>query len=129
MPVLPVLPLKDTVVYPGMSVPPLGGFDHLSPGLPGLARDGGYEVPNASGFSARATGLNSFMFGGGATRRYVGVASPGGVEGYSNIPGGPGSDPNDSTYSQQLGIWLTSDYHEVDMSADGGGGAVIALPE
>jgi penicillin amidase len=110
------------------SVPPLGGFDHLDTDLRGVSRDGGYEVVNASGFSARAVSLNSFMFGGGAARRYVGTAGAGGVEGYSIIPGGPSSDPSDPLYMRQLGLWLTADYHTVDMSP-GAGGVVIVVPD
>ena len=38
------------------SIPPEAGIDALAPDLPGLSRDGGYNVVNASGFSARADG-------------------------------------------------------------------------
>jgi penicillin amidase len=106
---------------PSFSVPPAGGFASLAPDLPGLSRDGGYEVVNASGFSARADGLDSFMFGSGPVRRYVGVGGlwavggAGWVRGYNVIPGGPSGDPDSPLYTTQLGSWLTADYHAVRM--------------
>jgi penicillin amidase len=96
-------------------IPPQGGFEDLAPGLRGLARDGGYNVVNASGFSARAIGLDSFMFGGGPVRRYVGQASSGRIKGVNAVPGGPSGIPGDPDYATQLGIWLTADYHRVRM--------------
>ncbi len=103
--------------FPGFNVPPQNGYVDLAPGLPGLARDGGYEVVNASGFSARATGLQSFMFGGGPVRRYVGRVMGGGwIEAFNVIPGGPSGIPGDPGYTTQLDSWLTGDYHGVNMS-------------
>jgi penicillin amidase len=103
---------------PASSTPPQAGFEHLSPEMPGLSRDGGYEVVNASGFSARAASLNSFMFGGGPVRRYVGragVGGPFGVSGFNVMPGGPSGVPGSPDYATQLGTWLTADYHQVEM--------------
>jgi penicillin amidase len=102
------------------SLPPAGGFTDLAPGLPGLSRDGGYEVVNASGFSARADTVNGFRFGGGPVRRYVGQPHPGltpAVEmfGQNVVPGGPSGVPGDPRYATQTGKWLTADYHGVDM--------------
>ena len=97
-------------------IPPQGGFDDLAPDLPGVARDGGYNVVNASGFSARATGLNSFMFGGGPVRRYVGKPFFGRILGVNVVPGGPSGIPGDSGYATQLATWLTADYHLVNMT-------------
>jgi hypothetical protein len=63
--------------------------------LLGLSRDGEYEVVNTSGFSARASGVNSFRFGGGPVRRYVGQPSrqsyfhQADIQGYNVMPGGP----------------------------------------
>ena len=97
------------------SLPPYAGFEDLSPQLPGLPRDGGYEVVNASGFSARAQGANEFRFGGGPVRRYVGVAGEAdrrfGVQGWNTVPSVTG-DPPDAT---QLRFWLTGDHHLVRM--------------
>jgi penicillin amidase len=96
-------------------IPTQGGFDDLAPDLPGLARDGGYNVVNASGFSARATGLDSFMFGGGPVRRYVGQNLDGKISGENVVPGGPSGVPGDPDYATQLATWLTADTHKVSM--------------
>jgi penicillin amidase len=103
-------------------IPPKGGFENLAPGLRGLARDGGYNVVNASGFSARATGLNQFMFGGGPVRRYVGYAGTHSIDGKNAVPGGPAGDADDPDYATQLANWLTADTHPVNMSGSAGGG-------
>jgi len=105
------------------SVPPSGGFEDLAPGLPGLARDGGYDVVNASGFSARADRDSSFRFGGGPVRRYTGVAGAGAfpgarVLGTNVIPGGSSGIPGDPLTTRQLGLWLTADAHPVEMFED-----------
>jgi len=99
------------------NIPPQAGFKDLSPELPGLARDGGYEVVNRSGFSARAQDLDSFMFGHGPARRYVGQArrGPSKIAGMNVVPGGPSGIPGDPYYATQLGTWLTADYHAVKM--------------
>jgi penicillin amidase len=99
-------------------IPPQSGFENLSPELRGLSRDGGFNVVNASGFSARADSLNSFMFGGGPVRRYVGEALTGPlrVRGDNVMPGGPSGIPGNPDYATQLGDWLTADYHDVNMS-------------
>ncbi|HME68326.1 MAG TPA: penicillin acylase family protein [Myxococcota bacterium] len=103
------------------SIPPAAGFTDLAPGLPGISRDGGYEVINASSYDARAEDANSFGFGGGPVRRYVGVAGAGGfdrggVEGWNVIPGGSSGNPASPLYATQLGDWLTVDQHPVIMS-------------
>ena len=96
-------------------IPPQGGFENLAPELRGLARDGGYNVVNASGFSARAIGLNSFTFGGGPVRRYVGQKIDSKISGVNVVPGGPSGVPGDPGYATQLATWLTAEYHKVDM--------------
>jgi penicillin amidase len=102
-------------------IPPAAGFDNVSPDLTGLARDGGYNVVNASGFSARADGSNEFKFGGGPVRRYVGEGGAnwgpdGDIRGVNVMPGGPSEDASSPEYATQLGTWLTADYHKVRMS-------------
>lgn len=102
------------------NVPPAGGFEDLAPGLPGVARDGGFEVVNASGFNARADRDTAFRFGGGPVRRYVGVAGAGHfpqarVVGWNVVPGGSSGDFQSPLYVKQLGMWLTADYHPVEM--------------
>lgn len=103
------------------SIPPAAGFDNLSPELSGLARDGGYNVVNASGFSARADSLDGFKFGGGPVRRYVGESGSswgfvGHIRGVNVMPGGPSGDPFSPEYATQLPTWLTADYHIVPMT-------------
>jgi penicillin amidase len=102
-------------LLPDFSVPPAGGYSDVSPELPGLARDGGYEVVNASGFSARADTLNGFRFGGGPVRRYVGESKPHAVRGWNVVPGGRSGDPADPSFTVQLGQWLTGEVHGVDL--------------
>lgn len=99
------------------SLPPYAGFEDLSPDLLGMARDGGFEVVNASGFNARADGVDAFRFGGGPVRRYVGMASfpaGGSVVGYNAMPSVVGDPPN----TTQLRMWLTGDSHPVHMTED-----------
>ena len=98
------------------NIPPQAGFENVSPQLLGVARDGGYNVVNASGFSARAIGVDSFRFGGGPVRRYVGRARFGTIKGVNATPGGPSGIPGDPGYATQLATWLTADYHHVRMN-------------
>ena len=105
------------------NIPPAAGFDNVSPELTGLARDGGYNVVNASGFSARADSLNGFKFGGGPVRRYVGEGGVnwgpvGDIRGVNVMPGGPSEDASSPEYATQLGTWLTADYHKVRMGRE-----------
>ena len=105
------------------NIPPAAGFDNVSPELTGLARDGGYNVVNASGFSARADSLNGFKFGGGPVRRYVGEGGAnwgpvGDIRGVNVMPGGPSEDASSPEYATQLGTWLTADYHKVRMGRE-----------
>jgi penicillin amidase len=121
----------DHEFNPAFSIPPAAGFADLAPDLPGLSRDGGFEVVNASGFSARADGLNDFRFGGGPVRRYVGIGDfpglgGGNVRGFNVIPGGPSGDPNSPLYANQLATWLSADYHTVVMSDTVAGRNAIA---
>jgi penicillin amidase len=113
----------DHPTVPPFSIPPAAGFDNVSPELSGLARDGGYNVVNASGFSARADSLNGFKFGGGPVRRYVGEGGAnwgpvGDIRGVNVMPGGPSEDASSPEYATQLGTWLTADYHKVRMGRE-----------
>lgn len=99
-------PLGEALSIPGAQGYP---FQHLGPGLPGLARAGGYEAVDASSHNTRADGLNEFMFGSGPVRRFIGEmtatptllqAMPGGQDGKI---GGPG-------YISQLPLWLVNAY-------------------
>jgi penicillin amidase len=91
--------------------------------IPPAAGDGGYNVVNASGFSARADSLNGFKFGGGPVRRYVGEGGVnwgpvGDIRGVNVMPGGPSEDASSPEYATQLGTWLTADYHKVRMGRE-----------
>lgn len=110
-----------------LSIPSTGNgypFADLGPSLPGLARPGGFQAVDASSHDVRADGLNSFMFGGGPIRRFIGEmtdtptllqAIPGGQDG--NI-GGPG-------YISQLPLWLVNGYKPlvIDPQASAAGAA------
>lgn len=93
------------------NVPNGGGFSDLGPGLPGVARSGGYEAVDASRHSARADGVNEFMFGAGPARRFVGEMAVDG-ERLEVIPGGRSGVFLSPFYSNQLPLWLTNDYHD-----------------
>ncbi len=114
------------------SIPPAAGFANLSAALPGLSRDGGYEVVNASGFSAKADRQNDFRFGSGPVRRYVGTATAapsasfGGILGQNVVAGGPSGNPFGPEYATQLGAWLTADQHVVLMGQTAVEAAAVA---
>lgn len=108
-----------------LNVPNGGGFSDLGPGLPGLARQGGYQAVDASSHSARANTLNGFMFGSGPARRFVGEMTPDGPIGYEVIPGGQSGVFLHPNYSSQLPLWLTNSYHPLYLGeADGADTAV-----
>ena len=86
---------------------------------------------NASGFSARADSVNGFRFGGGPVRRYVGRDQADmRILGVNVVPGGPSGIPGDPEYATQLPLWLTADYHAVNMTLliPGGVGEVFVPP-
>jgi len=102
------------------SLPPAAGFEDLAPSLPGLARDGGYEVVNASGFSAEAGNAGAFRFSGGPVRRYVGAAGLSRIDaarvlGFNVVAGGSSGVPGDPLAASQLLDWLTVNQHVVPM--------------
>ncbi len=103
-----------------LNIPNGGGFSDLAPGLPGLARQGGYQAVDASSHSARADSLNGFMFGSGPNRRFVGEMTPSGPVGYEVIPGGQSGIFFSPNYSSQLPLWLTNDYHPLSLGAADG---------
>lgn len=99
-------PLGAQLSIPGNNPYPL---TNLAADLPGLSRQGGFDVVDASGHNARANTLNGFMFGGGPVRRFIGEMTdtptllqiaPGGQDGKI---GGPG-------YISQLPRWLVNAY-------------------
>lgn len=93
------------------NAPPAGGFSHVGPGLPGVARSGGFGSVDAAPHDPRALQLNDFMFGSGPARRFVGVAERSGIEADQIIPGGQSGVLGRRHYVSQLGRWLTNHYH------------------
>lgn len=102
----------DSYVGGPFSIPPAGGLTDLAPGLPGIARSGGFGSVDASSHSSRADGLNEFMFGHGPARRFVGELRPDGVLIHQTIPGGASGVIGSPHSSDALMLWLTNHYHE-----------------
>jgi penicillin amidase len=84
----------------------------LGPGLPGIATDGGFSVVDASSHNPRASTLNGFMFDSGPARRFVAEARHSNPKAVQVIPGGESGNPAGPWFGNQLGLWLTDDYHE-----------------
>jgi len=98
---------------PQFNIPTAGNFEDLSPALPGLATDGGFETIDNGSFDARGASSNAYVFGSGAARRYVGELRRQGVKSVQIIPGGESGVLGDRFYANQLPLWLTNDYHRV----------------
>ena len=94
------------------SIPTGAGFTDLGPGLPGVATDGGFSAVDASSHNPRASTLNGFMFGSGPARRFVAEARRKHPKAVQVIPGGESGNPAGPWFGNQLGLWLTDDYHE-----------------
>ncbi len=99
------------------NVPPAGGaFPPPLTDLAGIPTDGGFQVVDASSHSARAASSNSFMFGGGPVRRFVGQMAPGRIRAESSLPGGTSGVLGSPFYANLLAAWLTNDTFEVSLS-------------
>ncbi len=108
------------------NIPNGGGFTQVGAGLSGVARAGGFGAVDASHHSPRADSLNDFMFFNGPARRFWGIMDPMGIEGYEVLPGGNNGIFLHPWYSNQLGRWLTNQYHPLSKGeADGVNNAVI----
>ena len=107
------------------NIPNGGNFMDLAPDLPGLARQGGFQVVDASSHSTRADSLNGFMFADGPNRRFVGEMTPLGVDGVETIPGGQSGVFYNPNYSSQLPLWLTNSYHELAVGAEDGDAVAV----
>jgi len=94
------------------SIPTGAGFTDLGTGLPGIATDGGFSAVDASSHNPRASTLNGFMFGSGPARRFVAEARHNHPKAVQVIPGGESGNPAGPWFGNQLGLWLTDDYHE-----------------
>ena len=99
------------------NVPPAFGlFPEPLEGLRGVPTDGGFGTVDASSHSARAQGIDGFMFGSGPTNRWVTDAKRNGriPRSQSVWPGGTSAIPGDEFYVYpMLPNWLTNDASEV----------------
>ena len=107
------------------NVPNGGGFTDLAPDLPGLARQGGYEVVDASRHSATADGLNEFMFNHGPSRRFVADMGPIAKDAQQAFAGGQSGVMLHPNYASQLPLWLTNDYHPMALSVEDAAGVAV----
>jgi penicillin amidase len=110
---------------------PPGAFPQPVPGLPGYPTDGGFGVVDASSHSARADGLNDFMFGSGPVRRFTseprgafnGSAESIWAGGVSGVP-----YPGNPYYGNLLNYWLVNETLPLVLRAkDASGGTVVTL--
>ena len=108
-------------------IPNWGPFMDLSPELPGFARQGGFEVLDASGHSATADGLNEFMFGGGPARRFVADMGPVAVNAQQMIAGGQSGIILHPNYGQALTLWLTNTYHPMALGEGDAAGVAVSI--
>ncbi|MDX1582595.1 MAG: penicillin acylase family protein [Thermoanaerobaculia bacterium] len=93
-----------------LSIPPAGGgFPPPLEGLPGIPVDGGLGTVDASNHSARADGLNDFMFGSGPVRRFVAEGHPDGIVAETSLPGGTSGTLGNPFYANLLPMWLTNE--------------------
>ncbi|WP_440223064.1 penicillin acylase family protein [Dokdonella sp. MW10] len=92
------------------------GFTNLGDGLPGIARPGGFEAVDASSHDVRGTGVNSFMFGSGPARRFIGEMTPV-ISAQQILPGGQSGVLGSPHYASQLGRWLTNQYKPLPVPA------------
>ncbi len=92
------------------------GYSDVSADLKGLARQGGFETVDAASHDARGNTVNSFMFGSGPARRFVGEMFPT-ISASEIIPGGQSGVLGSPLYVSQLGRWLTNQYHALPIPA------------
>jgi penicillin G amidase len=94
------------------NIPPAGGaVANSTPGLPGIATDGGFEVLDRSDSDVRADSVNAFMFTAGPSNRSVHVASEDGMTGESALPGGVSGVLGSPFYTNLLSSWLANQYY------------------
>ncbi len=98
-----------------LNAPPAGGLTLVRPTLPGVARSGGFQVVDASGHSARSSSVNAFMYGSGASRRFVGELAPAGIVARQIIPGGQSGVPGSPHYASKLPEYLVNSFHALPL--------------
>lgn len=106
--------LGDSLSIPGIAGYP---FQNLAEGLPGLARQGGFDVVDASGHNARANSVNGFTFGSGPVRRFIGEMTDTPTL-LQIAPGGQDGNPGGMGYISQLPLWLVNGYKPLVIDAD-----------
>lgn len=92
------------------------GFTDLSATLEGIPRSGGWQTVNVGDYNLRGSGANSFMFGSGSARRFVGEMSPT-ISASEVIPGGNSGVLGSVHYADQLPLWLSNLYHPLPIKA------------
>jgi len=100
------------------NLPPPGSPLNLAPDLPGISRAGGMGAVDASSHSARADGVNEFMFSSGPARRVIATMTPEGPHVLEVIPGGESGLPGDPQQVDQLFLWLVNAYKPLPVSLD-----------
>jgi penicillin amidase len=95
------------------NAPPAAGLQDLSPDLPGVPVDGGYEVVDYSSHGPRAGSSRSFIFLSGPAMRFVIQATPRGFRGYQTFPGGPSGVPGSPYYDNMIRSWLTNHLNKI----------------
>ena len=99
-------------------IPGGGVLADLAPGLPGVAKAGGFETIDAASFGIRVAGENSCMFGSGPARRFLGELDPGAIAAQEIIPGGESGVIGSPRRANQLGRWLTDRYHPLLITSE-----------
>ena len=110
------------------NVPNGGGFTDLSPELPGLARQGGFETVDMGHHPATADSLNgpnSFTFDRTAFRRFVAEMAPDDVKAEQVIAGGQSGLFFHPNFADQLPLWLTNGYRPMAVSAEDADGIAV----
>jgi penicillin amidase len=92
------------------SVPPAGGaFPAPLAGLTGIPTDGGFGTVDAASHDVRADGLDSFMFGSGPVRRFVGEMAGRQTHAESIWAGGTSGVLGNPDYTLFLPKWLANE--------------------
>ncbi|HET9048444.1 MAG TPA: penicillin acylase family protein [Chiayiivirga sp.] len=108
----------DHVLGPALSVPGIAGypFQDLAAGLPGISRQGGFDVVDQASHNARADSVNGFRFGSGPIRRFIGemIDTPTMLQ---IAPGGQDGNPGGMGYISQLPRWLVNAYKPLVVDA------------
>src|SRR5262249_675728 len=92
-------------------IPGGGDFTDLSPDPPGRSPPGGHQPPAAASSGPRVASPDDFMFGSAPARRFVCEMTPNNIAAFEVIPGGESGVLGSPDRANQLGSWLTDQYH------------------